>query len=62
MFVVFADYNYRHEPQTFITAKLILHACMLQKDAIPQTLNMQNLSKGISAKLFILEIYTRYTV
>ncbi len=47
MFVVFAD-------------NLILHACMLQKGAIPRKLNPRKLSKGTSAKIYTLEIYPLY--
>ncbi len=38
-----------------------MHACC-KKAAISQKLNPQKLSKGISAKIYILENNTRYTV
>ncbi len=50
----------RHEPQTFITANLILpasgvHACS-KKALFHENLIRENLSKGISAKMYTLEI------
>ncbi len=37
-----------------------MHACMQQKGPIPRKLNLRNLSKGISTKIYTLEIYPLY--
>ena len=62
---VFRGYKYlwflqiKHVPQTFITANLISHACMLQKSCYSTKIkSTKTFLKGISAKIYTLEIYT----
>ena len=53
----------RHEPRKFITANLILHACIAAKKRYSTKIKTaKTILKGISAKIYTLEIYPLYGI